>query len=236
MGLWAREDPTTKFLWRSGPQNRCLCSQQVNGWHKPSSHARGFLQNFRWALLEKFRFAPLKINLTLILTLTLTILTIPSGHPACIGPDKPRTGCTGQCMNHAPAILATPALIYDTHRVLVVSITVTHFHLCSLLGTQSCYTVLEVWAVRQPMRVCCGSCLVRCMLSINILDSLTAPCFAYTAGAVTVMCDGYMVHTLAGVAGAWFIRTHMYRISGNNAVVTKVKQLTAPAHTIGQSI
>jgi len=36
---------------------------------------------------------------------------------------KPRTGHsgrTGRCMNHASAILAAPALIYSTHRLLVV--------------------------------------------------------------------------------------------------------------------
>ena len=37
-----------------------------------------------------------------------------------IGAYKPRTGRTGQCMNHAPAILDTPALIYSTRRVLVI--------------------------------------------------------------------------------------------------------------------
>ena len=60
------------------------------------------------------------------------------------GPYKPRTGHTGrtgQCMNHAPAILAAPALIYSTHRLLVVWIIVVHFHLCSLLDR---YTALEV--------------------------------------------------------------------------------------------
>jgi len=30
------------------------------------------------------------------------------------------TGRTGQCMKHAPAILAASVLIYSTHRVLVV--------------------------------------------------------------------------------------------------------------------
>jgi len=35
-------------------------------------------------------------------------------------PYKPCTGQTGQCMNHAPAILATSPLIYSTHQVLVV--------------------------------------------------------------------------------------------------------------------
>ena len=59
---------------------------------------------------------------------------------------KPRTGRTGHTgrtgrrMNHAPAILAAPALIYSTHR-LVVWIIVVHFHLYSLLDR---YTALEV--------------------------------------------------------------------------------------------
>jgi len=64
------------------------------------------------------------------------------------------TGRTGRCMNHAPAILAAPALIYSTHRLLAVWIIVAHFHLCSLLDR---YTALEVSVVRRPMRVCCGS-------------------------------------------------------------------------------
>ena len=46
-------------------------------------------------------------------------------------------------MNDAPA-MAAPALIYSTHRVLVVWIIVAHFHLCSLLGMMPRYTVLEV--------------------------------------------------------------------------------------------
>jgi len=48
---------------------------------------------------------------------------------------------TGRCMNHAPGILAALALIYSTHRLLVVWIIVVHFHLCSLLDR---YTALEV--------------------------------------------------------------------------------------------
>jgi len=51
---------------------------------------------------------------------------------------KPRTG---RFMNHAPAILAAPALIYSKHRLFVVWIIVVHFHLCSLLDR---YTTLEV--------------------------------------------------------------------------------------------
>jgi len=125
---------------------------------------------------------------------------------------KPRTGrtghtsSTGRCMNHAPA------LIYSTHRLLVVWIIVVHFHLCSLLDR---YTALEVWAVRRPMRVCCGSRRGRCMLFTNILDSLTVPCFVYNTAMYTVYgrCGQHgrcMVHTLAGAAGAWFIRTPLW--------------------------
>jgi len=50
------------------------------------------------------------------------------------GPYKPRTD---RCMNHAPAILAVPALIYSTHRLDYCC----RFHLCSLVGR---YAVLEV--------------------------------------------------------------------------------------------
>ena len=105
-------------------------------------------------------------------------------------------------MNHAPAILAAPDLIYSTHRLSVVWITVAHFHFCSLLDR---YTVLEVWAVRQLMRVCCGSRWGWCVLFINILDSLTAPCLVYNTAMYTVYgrCGQYgrcMVHTLAGAA------------------------------------
>ena len=88
-------------------------------------------------------------------------------------------------MNHAPAIFVAPALIYSMHRLLVVWIIVAHFHLCSLLDR---YIVLQLWAVRRPMRVCCGSRW--CVLFINIWDSLTSfawciirPCIQYTAGA-----------------------------------------------------
>ena len=60
------------------------------------------------------------------------------------GPYKPCSGRTGHCMNHAPAILAAPALIYSTHWVFVVWIIIAHFHHCSLLGTLSGYTMLQV--------------------------------------------------------------------------------------------
>jgi len=102
---------------------------------------------------------------------------------------KPRTGrtghtgCTGRYMNHASAILAAPALIYSMHRLLVVGIIVAHFHLYSLRDR---YTILEVWAVRRPMRVCCGSRRGRCVLFINILGSLTAPCLVYNTAMYTV--------------------------------------------------
>jgi len=56
-------------------------------------------------------------------------------------PRTGRTGRTGGCVNHAPAILAALALIYSTHRLLVVRLIVVHFHLCSLLDS---YTALEV--------------------------------------------------------------------------------------------
>jgi len=45
------------------------------------------------------------------------------GVPHKDGLYKPRTGRTGHtgwCMNHAPAISATPVLLYSTHRLLVV--------------------------------------------------------------------------------------------------------------------
>jgi len=104
-------------------------------------------------------------------------------------PCTGHTGCTGQCMNHAPAILAAPALIYSMHRLLVVWILVVHFHLCSLLDR---CTALEVWAVWRPMRVCCGSQWGRCVLFTNILDSLTAPCLVYNTAMYTVYgrCGG----------------------------------------------
>jgi len=92
------------------------------------------------------------------------------------GPYKPRTD---RCMNHAPAILAVPALIYSTHRLDYCC----RFHLCSLVGR---YAVLEVYAVWWPMRVCCGSWWGWCVLFINIWDSLTAPCLVYNTAMYTV--------------------------------------------------
>jgi len=99
------------------------------------------------------------------------------------GPYKPRTGRTGRCMNQAPVILAALALIYSTHRLLVVWIIVAIFHLHSLVGR---YTILELRAVRRPMRVCCGRRWGWCVLFINILDSLTAPCLVYNTAMYTV--------------------------------------------------
>jgi len=132
-------------------------------------------------------------------------------------------------MNHATAILAAPALIYSTYLVLVVWIIVAHFHLCSLLGTLSRHTVLKVWAVRRPMRVCCGSRWGRCMLFINILDSLMAPCLVYNTNMHTVYgwCGQYgrcMVHTLAD---AWFIRT---QTGCNN--LTQKRQFASNFHPV----
>jgi len=122
------------------------------------------------------------------------------------GPYKPRTG---QC--NAPTILAVaaPSLIYSTHRVLVVWIVIAHLHLFSSPGTLSHYTILEVSAVQRPTRVCCGRW---CVLFINILDSLTAPCLVHNTTMYTVYgrCSEYgpcMVHTLAGAACVWFIWT-----------------------------
>jgi len=141
----------------------------------------------------------------------LTSISMPlSVFSEWFGLYKPRTGHTGRCMNHAPAILTAPALIYSTHRLLVVCI-VVHFHLYSLLDR---YTALEVWTVRRPMRVCCGSRRGRCVLFTSILDSLTVPCLVYNTAMYTVYgrCGQYgrcIVHTLAGAAGAWFIRTRM---------------------------
>ena len=103
----------------------------------------------------------------------------------CINHTPAAPAHTGQCMNHAPAILAALALIFSMHRLLLVWITVAHFHLCSLLDR---YTVLEVWAVRRPMRVCFGSRWGRCVLFINIWDSAVRPIQPMHA------------HTLAGAA------------------------------------
>jgi len=62
-------------------------------------------------------------------------------HCALYKPLTAVTGHTGRWMNHAPAIFAAPALIYNKHRLLVVWIVVDHFHLCGLLDH---YTALEV--------------------------------------------------------------------------------------------
>jgi len=89
-------------------------------------------------------------------------------------------------MNHAPAILAVPAVVYSMQRVLVAWIIVAHFHLCSSLGTLSRYTVLEVRTVR--WRVCCGSWWGWCVLFINIFDSLTAPCLVHSSVVTVSKC------------------------------------------------
>ena len=144
---------------------------------------------------------------------TSTVLLTDAVKPCPYKPRTGRTGHTSQCMNHAPAILAAPALIYSMHRVFIVWIIVAHFHLCSLLGTVSHYTVLEV---RRPMHVCCGSQWGRCVLFIGACFSLTF----WTVWRLLVWCmyntvygrsgkyDRCMVYTLAS---AWFIWTRKTR-------------------------
>jgi len=110
-------------------------------------------------------------------------------------PYKPRTG---QCMNHALAILAAPTL-YSTHQVLVVWIIVAHFHLCSLLGMLSCYTVLEQFDGRCVFAVAVDGDSVCFSLTFwtvwwPLAWCIIWPCIHYTAGA-------------ASMADAWFIRT-----------------------------
>jgi len=130
-------------------------------------------------------------------------------------------------MNHAPAILVVPALIYSTPRLDYCC----HFHLCSLVGR---YTVLEVWAVQRPVRVSCGSRWGRCGLFINILDSLTAPCIRpriqYTAVAASMA--GAYVHTLAGAAGAWFIRTLRNKCSAATEWLERQHMLSRRCHSV----
>jgi len=106
-------------------------------------------------------------------------------------PCTSHTGRTGLNIQHAPAVS--------------VMIIVVHFHLCSLVGR---YTVLEVWTVRRPMRVCCGSRWGRCALFINILDSLVASCYGHVHSIRPVRPVWPVhVHTLPGAVGAWFTRT-----------------------------
>jgi len=88
--------------------------------------------------------------------------------------------------------------------MLVAWIIVAHFHLCSLLGMLSRYTGLEVRAVRRPMCVCCGSQWGQCVLFINILDRLTAPCLVYSTG----------MYTVYGLAGAWFVHWPVRLVRG----------------------
>jgi len=131
------------------------------------------------------------------------------------GPYKPHTVRNGPCMKHAPAILAAPALKYSMHRMLLAWITVVFFHFCILLRPQSRYTILEVLTVPQPLHF------------INILHSLMVPswciirpCIMYT---VYGRCGQYglcMVHTLVGVAGAWFIRTLSNKVLALNALAS----------------
>jgi len=90
--------------------------------------------------------------------------------------------------------LAALALIYSTHRLLVVWIIlwiscmlpIFTFVVCWIAIPTSLYTILEVSAVRRPMRVCCGSRWGRCVLFINIWDSLTASCVVYNTAMYTL--------------------------------------------------
>jgi len=146
-------------------------------WHQKSWH---FLSHFQSENGNKYPRCPV-------------MEVLPQTVPAWNGLYKSRTGRTGptgRWMNHAPAILAAPALIYSTHQMLVVWIIVAHFHLCSLLDR---YSVLEVWSVRRLMHVCCGSRWGQCVLLINIWDSLTAPCLVHNTALCTVygQCGQY---------------------------------------------
>jgi len=74
------------------------------------------------------------------------------------------------------------------------------------------------WHKFQVVRLYCNHTLFT-----NILDSLMVPCLVYNTAMYTVYgrCGQYgrcMVYTLAGVAGAWFIRT--------------LNNITSPAETI----
>jgi len=118
------------------------------------------------------------------------------------------------CQQVSPALPTSPD-VFSASRTLqrwkwstVIQWIITAHHLCSLLGMLSRYTVLEVWAVRRPMCVRDSRRWGRCVLFINILDSLTAPCLVYKRPYMqfTASVAG-TVHTLAGAADAWFIQT-----------------------------
>jgi len=97
-----------------------------------------------------------------------------------LGPYKPRTG---RCMNHAPVTLAAPALISSIHRLLVLWIIAAHFHLCSLLDR---HTILEVEQFNGRCVFAVAAKWGRCVLFINIWDSLTACCLVYNTAMYTV--------------------------------------------------
>jgi len=109
-------------------------------------------------------------------------LHLPTG-----GPYKPRTG---RCTNHAPAILAALALIYSMHRLLVVWISVAHFHFCSLLHWGNGMTnyrngpTAELYSTTTDLFWTGLPILGR--LFINISDSLTTPCLVYKMAMYTI--------------------------------------------------
>jgi len=67
------------------------------------------------------------------------------------------------------------------------------------------------------MRVCCGSRWGRCVLFINILDSLTAPCLVYNT---TMYCIQYTADA-ASMAGAWFTHWPVRPVRGLYGPVDK---------------
>jgi len=60
------------------------------------------------------------------------------------------------------------------------------FVVCWIPIPTSLYTILEVSAVRRLMHVYCGSRWGRCVLFINIWDSLTASCVVYNTAMYTL--------------------------------------------------
>ena len=133
-------------------------------------------------------------------------------------------------MNHkTPAILATPALIYSTHWVLVAWIIVAHFHLCSLLETLSRYTMLQIWAVGRSMRLLWQEMgTVRAFHWHFGVWRLLAwctirPCTQYMAGAAS-MARAWFIHCT--LASAWFIRTPL------SETVATVSLSTVPVNQI----
>jgi len=84
-------------------------------------------------------------------------------------------------------------------------------------------TVLEISAVRRPVRVCCGSRWGRCVLFANILDSLTTPCLVYNTAMYTVYgrCGQYG-RCICSYTGRCVVYTdpQIVRSTGHNATTT----------------